>query len=422
MLERCFIRSPVARSGVALTLLLLAAACGGGGPRPLQSDAERRASQTPAPASPLEPIRIGTSGDYPPFSLDGVGFDVDLAHAMAEDLDLEIQWVTFRWPELGKDIATQRFDLAMSGVTWRAQRAVEGEMSRAIAQGGPCLVGATSPRRLAVNRGGILERFARDHYEGASILATEDNRSLPDLLAEGRVDAFLTDSFELPHFRREPWDVHCHPPTDRKVYWVSRGRVEDLAPRIDRWIASHEDAIRALRRKHFGTSQPRDEIDHLVDLLSRRLELMPWVAAYKREHDLPIEDRERERVVLESAVRAAREHRLETAGIEALFAQQIELAKAVQRRSVAARAELDLATELRPTLLRLGERILDTLERCAPFETSRLTPDRMLLLSPLLEPFEREQLRRALLEIRPATSDRGTSSSSSRPPCLPAPP
>src|ERR1051325_1119973 len=86
-------------------------------------------------------LRVGTSGDYAPFSLHGKGFDVDVAEAMARDLGFEIEWKTFRWPELRERVRRDDFDVAMGGVTWLPERAVIGATSRAVAQSGPCVVG-----------------------------------------------------------------------------------------------------------------------------------------------------------------------------------------------------------------------------------------------------------------------------------------
>ncbi|HSG90170.1 MAG TPA: transporter substrate-binding domain-containing protein, partial [Pseudomonadales bacterium] len=70
-----------------------------------------------------EPVlRVGTSGDYPPFSRAGEGFDVDVAKRLARDLGMRIEWVPFRWPELERRLRAGDFDVVMSGVTWRPER------------------------------------------------------------------------------------------------------------------------------------------------------------------------------------------------------------------------------------------------------------------------------------------------------------
>ena len=186
-------------------------------------------------------LRVGTSDDYPPFSLHGRGFDVDVAQALARDLGARIAWVRFRWPELRADVAADRFDVAMSGITWRPERAVIGWMSRAVAQGGPCIVGNPASGPIAVNRGGVLESWARRRFTADRLVAIDDNLSLPMLLAGGAVGAFVTDSFELSSRPRPAQAaVRCEPERDRKVYWIAPARAAELGPRIDRWLAENE--------------------------------------------------------------------------------------------------------------------------------------------------------------------------------------
>ena len=49
-----------------------------------------------------------------------------LAQRFAREAGLKIEWVRFRWPELAADVAADRFDVAMSGVTWIPERATIG--------------------------------------------------------------------------------------------------------------------------------------------------------------------------------------------------------------------------------------------------------------------------------------------------------
>src|SRR5882724_6528427 len=82
-------------------------------------------------ASGLPPLRVGTSGDYAPFSVraaDGTlsGFDIEVARAYAAERGREIVFVPFRWPELGARFVAGDFDIVMSGVTVRPDRLVAG--------------------------------------------------------------------------------------------------------------------------------------------------------------------------------------------------------------------------------------------------------------------------------------------------------
>jgi cyclohexadienyl dehydratase len=349
------------------------------------------------PSGPV--LRVGTSGDYAPFSLEGRGFDVDVAERFAEETGMRIEWVPFRWPELQDAVAANRFDVAMSGVTWRPERALVGFMTQAVAAGGPCLVGSAEPARIAVNRGGILERWVRESFPGAEVVAVDDNLSLPERLRSGEVDAFATDSFEVAHLAPEGAPRRCEPPRDRKVYWVAPARAGELGPVLDAWLDLNEAALDELRRTWLGGAAPRDPVDHLVDLLARRLAFMPFVGAWKRERGLDIEDAAREASVLGEVESSARTLGLEVESTLELFRVQIELAKSIQRRTPVEVAPLELA-RVRPVLSRLGRRILLTLAYVAPIAPSDLHGARMGPLEPILEQEELTRLAAALTRVR----------------------
>lgn len=326
------------------------------------------------------PIRIGTSGDYPPFSKHGEGFDVALAEQLADDLGRQIEWVPFRWPTLAESVEGNEFDVAMSGITWRPERAVTGYMTRAVAASGPCVVGAANPARIAVNRGGILEAWTRSNYPSARVVTTDDNLSLPQILAAGEADAFVTDSVEVGHLGESDASVQCEPPTDRKVYWVTNASAETLGPRIDTWLDENESVVAALHAAYLGPYHFTDS-DHLADLIARRMAFMPAVAAWKKERGLPIEDLERERKVLAAAKSSAIAKGFDAEQAEAFFALQIALAKAVQRRSTNQSSSLRLG-QIRPVLITLGTRIVNAL---AALRDSGQPFDRQALY--LLEPY-----------------------------------
>lgn len=374
------------------------------------------------PAKPV--LRVGTSGDYPPFStVEGAagaseaatrsGFDIEVAKRLASDLGFDVEFRPFDWPDLAASMAADDFDLAMSGVTWRPARAAVGWMSRAVAAGGPCVVSAANspelPRRVAVNRGGILERWTRERFGGGSeVTAVDDNLSLPGRLERDEVDAFVTDSFEVEHFGRDGWRRRCEPPLDRKVFWVAPEGADELGPAVDRWIQRNERWLEARREEWFGGGQHRDELDHLLDLTARRLAFMPPVASWKSARGVPIEDLERERVVLAAAERNAGRFGLDPQPVRDWFALQIDLAKAVQRRTPAAAPTLELE-EIRPALIRLGERQVRSLRVLAAGSVDEPDGADLEVVAPYLSRAEVERVRaglsRLLAGLRPARGD-----------------
>lgn len=375
-------------------------------------DETSAAAPVDAPSKPV--LRVGTSGDYPPFStVEGgtgateaptrTGFDIEVAERLTSDLGFDVEFPSFDWPDLAASIAADDFDLAMSGVTWRPARAAVGWMSRAVAAGGPCVVSSAAapepPPRVAVNRGGILERWTRERLGGGSeITAVDDNLSLPGRLERGEVDAFVTDSFEVEHFGRDGWKRRCAAPLDRKVFWVAPERADELGPAVDRWVQRNERWLEARREEWFGRGQHRDELDHLLDLTARRLAFMPLVASWKSARGVPIEDLERERMVLEAAERNAARFGLDPGPVRDWFALQIDLAKAVQRRTPAAPPTLELE-EIRPALIRLGERQVRSLRALATGTVDEPDPADLEVLTPYLSNAEVERVRSGIVRL-----------------------
>ena len=391
--------------------VLLTALCGcGAAPPPTPATTPPRHDEPEPSASPLAGdsalpvLRVGTSFDYAPFSKAGRGFDVELTERLARELGYRVEWVRFDWPRLSGDVAANAFDLAVGGITLRPERAVIGFMTRALASGGPCVLERSAPGKVAVNRGGILERWARQRFSAEQLVVVDDNLSLPERLQRGEVAAIVTDSFELPHFARPEWRARCEPAHDRKVYWVSPARAAELGPRIETWLAEHEPELPALRARWLGAASAWTPVQHLVDLFERRLALMPAVAAYKRARGLAIDDPAREAVVLQQALDAAARAGLEPESVRALFAEQIALAKAVQQRHGDA-AAMDLDSVLRPALDQLGERITHAL-RAAAGDLPDLPPDALELLGPWLDGDERARLLAALRKVRAASPSR----------------
>ncbi len=344
---------------------------------------------------------VGTTGDYAPFSVrDGNaephGFDIDIGRALAHDLGAEIVWVNTTWPKLQASLEAGEFQVVMSGVTWQPARSVVGYMTRAVARGGPCVLGDAHGTPVAVNRGGVLEKWARGRWPESALVVVDDNRSLPGLLASGNVRAIVTDSFEFHAFTRPEWHAECEPRIARKVYWVGPGLERSLGPDIDAWLAKHADVVQAAQERWFGERESLRPLDQLADLLARRLAFMPLVAAAKAKAGLSVEDASREKVVLDAVAERAHALGLPPEQARSLFALQIELAKAVQRRQQEP-TTLDLGRQIRPALNELGDRILVALLEAD--RAGELVHATLADLEPLTPFLEATELSRLLDEL-----------------------
>ena len=392
------------RAGLFGLLGLALLACGQAAPRgrPVEGgkpfEAATRAGDG-ATVPEAAALRVGTSGDYAPFSVwsDGEpeprGFSADVARAFARDQGLRIEWVRFRWPELETDLAAGRFEIALSGITIRPDRSLAGRFALPLtATGAVALVRDTSSLRtradldraeirLAVNRGGHLERVARSLFPQAKVEPIADNTRVPEQLVDGHADAVLTDDLEAPHWQAElPPSRAIGPLTrDLKAAWFPIGG-EGLAREFDRWLLRFEatGGLARLRERH-GLADPRTAaaLPALLASLDERLSLMPAVAHAKRVLGLPIADHaQEERVqaaVRQACLRAAREFRSEppvAAALHRFVDAQLRAARFVQERELevaassdreAARRDLD--QRIRPALAFITDRAVQWMTR-----------------------------------------------------------
>jgi cyclohexadienyl dehydratase len=162
-------------------------------------------------------LRVGTTGDYPPFSERRgetvAGIDARLARDLAASLDVRLRFVATTWPTLLADLAADRFDVALSGIGRTPERARAGYLSAPYHRGGktPIVRCGTETRfdtlakidqpgvRVVVNRGGANERFVRARLARASVRVIDDNAQVFEEVAAGRADVMITDRIEVAY-------------------------------------------------------------------------------------------------------------------------------------------------------------------------------------------------------------------------------
>jgi ABC-type amino acid transport substrate-binding protein len=121
-------------------LLLLSAACGAARlGRPL-SDINTRGV-----------LRVGSTGDYKPFSYrsgnDFIGLDIELAGELAQAMGVKLVVVPTNWPTLMSDFRAGKFDIALSGVSVTAER-----QQQAISRSATCAMARPRSRAAATRR------------------------------------------------------------------------------------------------------------------------------------------------------------------------------------------------------------------------------------------------------------------------------
>ncbi|SMQ46269.1 unnamed protein product [Zymoseptoria tritici ST99CH_1A5] len=174
-------------------------------------------------------IRVGTTGDYKPFTYqldnattlpDGttfnttyIGADVDMAQSLSNALSLPSSpiFVPSAWANLTMDIAANKFDIAMGGVSITLARAQTSFFSTPVQRVGKtgCIRCADKGKytdlksldvvstKIAANPGGTNEAFDRATFTKAQVVIVEDNNAVYQAVIDGTADAMVSDKIEV---------------------------------------------------------------------------------------------------------------------------------------------------------------------------------------------------------------------------------
>lgn len=159
-------------------------------------------------------LRVGTTGDYKPFSYyDGQqysGYDIDVATYIAKELGVELKLVPTTWKDLLNDLNSDKYDIAMGGITRKMQRQLNAEQTQGYMTFGKCFLVAKGKTeqfnsldkvnqasvRVGVNIGGTNEAFADANLQKAAFTRFENNLDVPKAVADGKVDVMVTETPE----------------------------------------------------------------------------------------------------------------------------------------------------------------------------------------------------------------------------------
>lgn len=192
-------------------------------------------------------LKVGLTGDYAPYSFrsrDGSirGADALMAAGIARSLGVALEVVTTTWKSLQDDLLADRFDIAAGGITVTQDRAAIAEFSVPLVNDGKRPIVRCADRhrfttisaidnpgiKVVANAGGTNERFALANFSRATVTIYSDNRTIFNLLVDGRADAMITDGAEVDYQSRRHIGVLC-PAAVRdsfdhtaKAYWMTR--------------------------------------------------------------------------------------------------------------------------------------------------------------------------------------------------------
>ena len=337
-------------------------------------------------------LRVGTTGDYKPFSYrvgtgnTFIGLDIALAADLAKSLGVQLQLVPTTWTTMMADFTDGRFDVAMGGVSVSLERQKKAYFSTAYLRDGKTpiarcedvakyqtLAEIDQPDvRLIVNPGGTNERFVRANAPRAKLIVHADNVTIFDRIAAGDADVMITDAIEARLQQRlhpKLCAVHPDAPFDFSEKAVLLPRDDVLKAYVDQWLHQFVASGAFARANDQWLSYPWG-MEQLRQLIDARLLLSNDVAEFKWNHHIPIEDREREAQIIATLGKQASALGVPQTWAEDFFRAQIEASKTAQGElfqgwDVFKRGQFpdapDLATVTRPKLDALTTQLMHAL-------------------------------------------------------------
>ena len=186
----------------------------------LKADATGAPADTPIRAAGV--LRVGTEGTYAPFSYHDpatgelVGYDIDVAKAVGEQLGVPVQFVETPWDSIFAALEANRFDVVANQVTINPERQAKSDLSQPYTVGEGVIVtradddsitslddlkGKTTAQSITSN----WAQVARD--AGATVEGVEGFAQAITLLNQGRIDATVNDSVAVYAYLAETGDT-----------------------------------------------------------------------------------------------------------------------------------------------------------------------------------------------------------------------
>jgi His/Glu/Gln/Arg/opine family amino acid ABC transporter permease subunit len=166
-------------------------------------------------------LRVGTEGVYSPFSYHDpatgqlVGYDVDVARAVADKVGVKVEFVETPWDSIFAALEANRFDVVANEVTINAERKQKYDLSEPYSVGEGVIVTRAddnSIKSLDDLKGKVAAENATSNWSdtarkaGARVEAVEGFTQAIKLLNQGRVDVVVNDSIAVYAYLAETGD------------------------------------------------------------------------------------------------------------------------------------------------------------------------------------------------------------------------
>jgi cystine transport system permease protein len=166
-------------------------------------------------------LRVGTEGVYSPFSYHDpatgqlIGYDVDVARAVADKLGVRVEFVETPWDSIFAALEADRFDVVANEVTITSERQQKYDLSEPYSVGEGVIVtraNDNSITSLADLKGRVAAENATSNWAdvarkaGARVETVEGFTQAIALLNQGRVDVVINDSIAVYAYLAEKND------------------------------------------------------------------------------------------------------------------------------------------------------------------------------------------------------------------------
>jgi cyclohexadienyl dehydratase len=178
-------------------------------------------------------LRVGTAMDTPVFSMLNAsgqieGFDIDVLATLSPALGVKVDYVKMTFGSMLGDLAADKFDIAMSGMGRTLDRARTATFSKPYMLYGKLMMIRSSDKerfkslpdldqsgiKIAYNKGGLNETFAKARFKLATPVAFDSNQLATSDLLSGKVDAQVADSTAALYTARQDPRIAAMDPTN----------------------------------------------------------------------------------------------------------------------------------------------------------------------------------------------------------------
>jgi cystine transport system substrate-binding protein len=218
-------------------------------------------------------LKVGTEGTYSPFSFHDpkdnklVGYDVEVAAAVAKKLGVKAEYVETPWDSIFAGLTSKRFDVVINQVTKNPEReglyglstpytVSEGVIATRADDSSVHSLADLKGKKSAQSLTSNWAKVAKD--AGAQVEGVEGFTQAVTLLKQKRVDATVNDDLAVLDYQKSTGDkaIKIAASTGEKSEQVAATRKgSDLVAAIDKALADLEadGTLTRISEKYFGT-------------------------------------------------------------------------------------------------------------------------------------------------------------------------